>query len=56
MKRVIVQRDISRAENLNKNVYLDYNEEMEKLTQGHDVVPVEGEHPFFTLYTSGTTG
>lgn len=29
---------------------------MAKVTNGHDVVPVEGTHPFFVLYTSGTTG
>lgn len=56
LKRVIVQRRSYKEKDINKNLYLDYNEEMEKITQGHDVVPVEGTHPFFILYTSGTTG
>jgi propionyl-CoA synthetase len=29
---------------------------MAKVNDLHDVVPVEGTHPFFVLYTSGTTG
>jgi len=29
---------------------------MSKTTNGHDAVPVDGTHPFFVLYTSGTTG
>jgi propionyl-CoA synthetase len=29
---------------------------MEKVSSGHDVVPVDSTHPFFVLYTSGTTG
>lgn len=29
---------------------------MDKIVDGHEVVPVPGEHPFFVLYTSGTTG
>ncbi len=31
---------------------------MEKISHsdGHDVVFVEGDHPFYILYTSGTTG
>lgn len=29
---------------------------MAKVNKGHDCVPVEGQHPFYVLYTSGTTG
>ena len=31
---------------------------MEKIPKGagHEVVPVEGTHPWYILYTSGTTG
>lgn len=56
LKRVIVQRRSYKEKDIDKRYYLDYNEEMEKVTQGHDVVPVPGDHPFFILYTSGTTG
>lgn len=56
LKRIIVQRRSYREKDINKNVYLDYNDEMAKITLGHDVVPVPGDHPFFILYTSGTTG
>lgn len=56
MKRIVVQRAIHREEKLDPKVYLDYDEEMAKVNEGHDVVPVEGQHPFYILYTSGTTG
>lgn len=56
MKRIIVQRNYHRAEKLNNTLYLDYEEEMAKVNKGHDPVPVPSEHPFFILYTSGTTG
>lgn len=58
MKRIIVQRKSYREKDINKNDYLDYDEEMAKIPEngGHEVVPVEGTHPFFVLYTSGTTG
>jgi propionyl-CoA synthetase len=29
---------------------------MDKVSKGHDVIPVESTHPFYILYTSGTTG
>jgi len=56
IKRVIVQRRSYSEKDINKNLYLDYNEAMDRVSEGHDVVPVEGTHPFFILYTSGTTG
>ena len=56
MKRVIVQRATYNEIDLDKRYYLDYDEEMSKVQSGHDVVEVEGTHPFFILYTSGTTG
>ena len=56
LKRIIVQRPEHLESNLDSKVYLDYYEEMAKVQTGHDCVPVEGEHPFFTMYTSGTTG
>ncbi len=56
LKRIIVQRRSYKEKDINRNVYLDYNEQMERVTHGHDVVPVPGDHPFFLLYTSGTTG
>ena len=58
MKRVIVQRKSYREKDINKRLYIDYDEEMDKIPdgQGHEVVMVEGTHPFFILYTSGTTG
>jgi propionyl-CoA synthetase len=55
LKRIIVQRKGYENTNLNK-YYLDYEEEIAKVNKGADAVPVEGEHPFFVLYTSGTTG
>jgi propionyl-CoA synthetase len=36
--------------------FLDWDVEMSGVTQGHDCVPVECDHPFYLLYTSGTTG
>lgn len=56
MKRIIVQRKSYKEKDINRKHYLDYNEEMDKITEGHEVVPVPGEHPLFVLYTSGTTG
>lgn len=58
MKRIIVQRRSYREKDIDKRYYLDYEEEMAKIGkgQGHEVVGVEGTHPFFILYTSGTTG
>jgi len=37
-------------------LYADYAEKMAAVTKGHDAVGVPGDHPFFVLYTSGTTG
>jgi len=55
LPRIIVQRpEILRAE-VNR-YYIDYVEAIEKTTIGHDVVPVESDHPLYVLYTSGTTG
>lgn len=58
MKRIIVQRRSYREKDIDKRYYLDYEEEMAKIPKGHghEVVGVEGTHPFFILYTSGTTG
>lgn len=58
MKRIIVQRRSYREKDIDKRHYLDWDEEMGKIGKGagHEVVPVEGTHPFFILYTSGTTG
>lgn len=42
MKRIIVQRGHHTARGLDKDIYLDYDDEMAKITQGHDAVPVEG--------------
>jgi len=58
MKRIIVQRRSYREKNVDTRYYLDYDEEMAKIPKGHghEVVPVPGDHPWFILYTSGTTG
>ena len=58
MKRIIYHRkDVHHKEtNLNPKVYLDFDEEMDKVIKGHDAVPVDATHPLFILYTSGTTG
>ena len=58
MPRIIVQRRSYREKDIDRRYYRDYNEEMEKIPKGHghEVVPVEGTHPWFILYTSGTTG
>mmetsp|Transcript_25481 Transcript_25481/g.19238 ORF Transcript_25481/g.19238 Transcript_25481/m.19238 type:complete len:352 (+) Transcript_25481:439-1494(+) len=58
MKRIIVQRRSYRERDIDHRLYLDFEEEIAKVPheQGHEVVFVPGEHPFFILYTSGTTG
>lgn len=45
-----------KEKDLDKRYYKDFEEEIDKIGKGHDVVPVRGDHPFFILYTSGTTG
>lgn len=58
LQRIIYHRkDTHHKEtNLNPKIYLDFEEEMDKVTRGHDAVPVDATHPLFILYTSGTTG
>lgn len=57
LKRITVQRRSYREKDLDKRYYVDYDEAMAAVTGGgHEVVGVEGTHPFFVLYTSGTTG
>ena len=58
LKRILVQRRSYRENDFDSKLYMDYEEEMATVSsgQGHEVVGVEGTHPFFILYTSGTTG
>jgi acyl-coenzyme A synthetase/AMP-(fatty) acid ligase len=55
LRRIIVERE-QYKEHVDKRYYLDYHEEMAKVSKSHDAVPVSGDHPFYILYTSGTTG
>jgi propionyl-CoA synthetase len=57
MKRLIVQRhDVLFELDLDSNLYYDYYQEMSKIKEGIDCVPLNSNHELYILYTSGTTG
>lgn len=57
LPRIVVQRhEVFYDYELNKDVYFDYHEEMMKVTEGIEAVPVPSNSELYILYTSGTTG